>query len=239
MCHQCHFDVTSAAKLFWKIMVVVVFGPSLTQIKPEMFDRSLSRTLCCDRMRAEPLQRIHFTPKMLFILPFPTYWRHFPEKPCNLRAQNTIPERVSTKGTRVGARRGFFDFVALIRAWILLRETTRILSRKLTRISRGIFQPFFPSSKNPRHPKSQNPRQCWKPFCHGFLWVLDQASLLSDASISMPINRTRKLTISVLGTSSDTTLVDPLRLRVQSRSRTRLRIAASIAFLFRVCFKGF
>ena len=34
-------------------------------------------------------------------------------------------------------------------------------------------------------------------------------------------------------------LSGPLRLRVQSRSRTRLRIAASIAFLFRACFKGF
>ena len=33
-------------------------------------------------------------------------------------------------------------------------------------------------------------------------------------------------------------LSDPLRLRVQSWSRTRLRIAASIAFLFRACFKG-
>ena len=33
-------------------------------------------------------------------------------------------------------------------------------------------------------------------------------------------------------------LSGPLRLRVQSRSRTRLRIAASIAFLFRTCFKG-
>ena len=32
-------------------------------------------------------------------------------------------------------------------------------------------------------------------------------------------------------------LSGPLRLRVQSRSRTRLRIAASIAFLFRACFK--
>ena len=29
----------------------------------------------------------------------------------------------------------------------------------------------------------------------------------------------------------------PLRLRVQARSRTRLRIAASIASLFRACFK--
>ena len=38
--------------------------------------------------------------------------------------------------------------------------------------------------------------------------------------------------------SSDGTLSGPLRLRVQSRSRTRLRIAASIAFLFRACFKG-
>ena len=33
-------------------------------------------------------------------------------------------------------------------------------------------------------------------------------------------------------------LSGPLRLRVQSRSRTRLRIAASIAFLFRACLKG-
>ena len=33
-------------------------------------------------------------------------------------------------------------------------------------------------------------------------------------------------------------LSGPLRLRVQSRSRTRLTIAASIAFLFRACFKG-
>ena len=33
-------------------------------------------------------------------------------------------------------------------------------------------------------------------------------------------------------------LSGPLRLRVQSLSRTRLRIAASIAFLFRACFKG-
>ena len=33
-------------------------------------------------------------------------------------------------------------------------------------------------------------------------------------------------------------LSGPLRLRVQSRSRTRLRIAASIAFVFRSCFKG-
>ena len=34
-------------------------------------------------------------------------------------------------------------------------------------------------------------------------------------------------------------LSGPLQLRVQSRSRTRLRIAASIAFSFRACFKGF
>ena len=33
-------------------------------------------------------------------------------------------------------------------------------------------------------------------------------------------------------------LSGPLRLRVQSRSRTRLRIAASIAFLVRACFKS-
>ena len=33
-------------------------------------------------------------------------------------------------------------------------------------------------------------------------------------------------------------LSGPLLLRVQSRSRTRLRIAASIAFLFRTCSKG-
>ena len=33
-------------------------------------------------------------------------------------------------------------------------------------------------------------------------------------------------------------LSGPLRLRVQSRSRTRLRIAASIAFLFRACFQA-
>ena len=33
-------------------------------------------------------------------------------------------------------------------------------------------------------------------------------------------------------------LSGPLRLRVQSRSRMRLRITASIAFLFRACFKG-
>ena len=33
-------------------------------------------------------------------------------------------------------------------------------------------------------------------------------------------------------------LTGPLRLRVQSRSRTRSRVAASIAFLFRACFKG-
>ena len=33
-------------------------------------------------------------------------------------------------------------------------------------------------------------------------------------------------------------LSGPLRLRVQSRSRTWLRIAVSIAFLFRACFKG-
>ena len=35
---------------------------------------------------------------------------------------------------------------------------------------------------------------------------------------------------------SSTVLSDPLRSRVQSRSRTQLRIAASIAFLFRVRF---
>ena len=33
-------------------------------------------------------------------------------------------------------------------------------------------------------------------------------------------------------------LSGPLRLRVESRSRTWLRIAASIAFSFRACFKG-
>ena len=33
-------------------------------------------------------------------------------------------------------------------------------------------------------------------------------------------------------------LSGPLQLRVQSRSRTRLSIVASIAFLFRACFKG-
>ena len=32
--------------------------------------------------------------------------------------------------------------------------------------------------------------------------------------------------------------VPPMRSRVQSRSRTQLRIAASIAFLFRACFDG-
>ena len=39
-------------------------------------------------------------------------------------------------------------------------------------------------------------------------------------------------------TKANRALSGPLRLRVQSRSRTRLRIAASIAFLFRACFKG-
>ena len=34
-------------------------------------------------------------------------------------------------------------------------------------------------------------------------------------------------------------LSGPLRFRVQSRSRTRVRIAASIVFLFRVLFKGY
>ena len=34
-------------------------------------------------------------------------------------------------------------------------------------------------------------------------------------------------------------LSGPLRLRVQSQSRAWLRIAASIAFWFRACFKGF
>ena len=43
----------------------------------------------------------------------------------------------------------------------------------------------------------------------------------------------KKIDISTLFDS----LSGPLRLRVQSRSRTPLRIAASIAFLFRACFK--
>ena len=38
--------------------------------------------------------------------------------------------------------------------------------------------------------------------------------------------------------SSGLALSGPLRLRVQSRSRTRLRIAASIAFLLGACFTG-
>ena len=41
-----------------------------------------------------------------------------------------------------------------------------------------------------------------------------------------------------LALSSLHDLSGPLRLRVQSRLRTRLRIAASIALLFRTCFKG-
>ena len=40
------------------------------------------------------------------------------------------------------------------------------------------------------------------------------------------------------GTIAVPLLSGPLRLRVQSQSRTWLRIAASIAFLFRACFKG-
>ena len=47
--------------------------------------------------------------------------------------------------------------------------------------------------------------------------------------------RTQKLNLCALFSCL---ISGPPRLRVQSRSRTRLRIAASIAFLFRACFKG-
>ena len=43
--------------------------------------------------------------------------------------------------------------------------------------------------------------------------------------------------LSALDDTPPSKLSGPLRLRVLSRSRTRLRIAASIAFLFRACFK--
>ena len=91
------------------------------------------------------------------------------------RAQNTIPKRVSTEGTRVVARRG------VLISWHgfglgCLQQTARILFRKLARISRGCFQPFLPcpkeSTPDPRHPKSPNPRRFGILLSQLFLWRL-------------------------------------------------------------------
>ena len=61
-------------------------------------------------------------------------------------------------------------------------------------------------------------------FVSGFLSCLAfSAAVLADLGGAKLASRSR--------------LSGPLRLRVQSRSRTWLRIAASIAFLFRACFK--
>ena len=64
-----------------------------------------------------------------------------------------------------------------------------------------------------------------------------QRSVMAHPPLSDCTEKHRKP--SVLGSfRARDELSGPLRLRVQSRSRTRLRIAASIAFLFRACFKG-
>ena len=45
MCHQCRFGVASDAKHFWKIMVVVVFGPSLIKVATNLLeDSGISKT---------------------------------------------------------------------------------------------------------------------------------------------------------------------------------------------------
>ena len=65
---------------------------------------------------------------------------------------------------------------------------------------------------------------------------ISRSSKISQSSL-----KTKKWPGSVfqsLGMYVACQLSGPLRLRVQSRSRTRLRIAASSAFLFRACFKG-
>ena len=78
-----------------------------------------------------------------------------------------------------------------------------------------------------------------------FVWFGLPGSLLTlEIRIcpSFPTNRhpthVHPIPISCLG-SAGHGLSGPLWLRVQSRSSTGLRIAASIAFLFRGCFKGF
>ena len=84
------------------------------------------------------------------------------------RAQNTIPERARTDGTKVGARRGF---LALRHRFghAFSRKTGRILFWKLARIW---GRPFFtvPEIHATRIPKST---LFWKLFFHLFLWVLD------------------------------------------------------------------
>ena len=62
---------------------------------------------------------------------------------------------------------------------------------------------------------------------------------LSKAALDTPLDSPFSATLSVHGLHF--TVCAPSTIDyslVQSRSRTRLRIAASIAFLFRACFKG-
>ena len=69
---------------------------------------------CCNRTGAEAHPWIFFAQKLLFILPFLYKLRAF-AKGLSVRELRT-PEQASTEGTRVGARRGVFDFVARISA---------------------------------------------------------------------------------------------------------------------------
>ena len=59
-------------------------------------------------------------------------------------------------------------------------------------------------------------------------------------SIAIEMGGVSRYFLKALGSGVDVTLLlsGPLRLRVQSRSRTRLRIAASIGFLLRACLTG-
>ena len=86
-------------------------------------------------------------------------------------------------------------------------------------------------------------------FASGFLrrgnrasWGLKKSRDFSGSGKNRCRNRRESRDFGALrskpGMSRICRLSGPLRLRAQSRSRTRLRIAASLAFLFRACFKG-
>ena len=65
-------------------------------------------------------------------------------------------------------------------------------------------------------------------------WTVGQKVYLEEAYVLfLPLWESARLAAKRVAHLSG-----PLRLRVQSRSRPRLRIAASIAFLFRACFTG-
>ena len=159
------------------------------------------RQNCSHNVAAAPAQKlIHecFLPLTLFILPFLCALRAFSEglsvREHRTQSQNEEPQR------EVG-RREFCLFL-----WAA-RRRSRIRSRNRPKF----FSPFFlapkKSTPNPRQFRGQNPCQFRNSFSQWFLWVLDpglRRCSWMPMLLCLP-TKTCKLTLSVVGASSDTT----------------------------------